>query len=463
MKNLTLGINPSGGAPLYAQLYERIVGGISRGEIKAGEKLPSKRALAGNLGVSVNTVDTAYQMLTAEGYVQAKPKSGFFVMRIERLESPAPGSAPKTVPAPAHPRIDFGTGSVDTSLFPYKTWGRIQREILSGHPELLNLGEQNGDAELRESIARYLHEYRGVACSAGQIIVGAGMEYLLSQIAVMFSASIFALENPGYPKAASILKNHKIDPVFVPVDKDGLDVSGLADADIVYVTPSHQFPTGATMPIGRRQELLAWACERRGRYIIEDDYDSEFRFDVRPVPSLQGLDGAGRVIYIGTFSRSLSPSIRIAYMALPEALLPVYRRYFAGYSSTVSRFEQHTLRRFIDGGHFSRHLNRTRVIYRARRDCLIKGLAASLGKERIRISGEHTGLHLVLQVKAGLDETELAGRAAAAGVRLTGLSKYYRPGVEIPGCSLVLGYSALDESRIAEGCAALKSAWGLEG
>ena len=249
---------------------------------------------------------------------------------------------------------------MDTALFPFKTWARIQRETVTAHPELLNHGSRQGDASLRAAIAKYLHAYRGVVCAPEQIVVGAGIEYLVGLLARLFCASTFAVENPGYPRTAQVLRNNGVRTVFVPVDGDGMTLDALqaGGAQLAYVTPSHQFPTGATMPIARRTELLRWAGAAPGRYVVEDDYDSEFRYDTRPIPSLQGLDQAGRVIYVSTFSKSMAPSMRIGYMVLPVPVLEMYRAEYGVYSSTVSRFEQQTLCRFMEEGHFARHLNR---------------------------------------------------------------------------------------------------------
>ena len=363
MESFTLGLMRGDGAPLYRQLYRHIVEEIASGGLAAGEKLPSKRRLAADLRVSVSTVETAYQMLVAEGYIAARAKSGFTVCRIEKLDAPV-RPAPAAPPEPPAKRwaYDFGTGSVDTALFPFKTWARIQRETVTAHPELLNHGSRQGDASLRAAIAKYLHAYRGVVCAPEQIVVGAGIEYLVGLLARLFCASTFAVENPGYPRTAQVLRNNGVRTVFVPVDGDGMTLDALqaGGAQLAYVTPSHQFPTGATMPIARRTELLRWAGAAPGRYVVEDDYDSEFRYDTRPIPSLQGLDQAGRVIYVSTFSKSMAPSMRIGYMVLPVPVLEMYRAEYGVYSSTVSRFEQQTLCRFMEEGHFARHLNRLR-------------------------------------------------------------------------------------------------------
>ena len=228
MESFTLGLMRGDGAPLYRQLYRHIVEEIASGGLAAGEKLPSKRRLAADLRVSVSTVETAYQMLVAEGYIAARAKSGFTVCRIEKLDAPV-RPAPAAPPEPPAKRwaYDFGTGSVDTALFPFKTWARIQRETVTAHPELLNHGSRQGDASLRAAIAKYLHAYRGVVCAPEQIVVGAGIEYLVGLLARLFCASTFAVENPGYPRTAQVLRNNGVRTVFVPVDGDGMTLDAL--------------------------------------------------------------------------------------------------------------------------------------------------------------------------------------------------------------------------------------------
>lgn len=450
--------------PLYLRLYKSIAAQITRGQLHAEQKLPSKRALAAQLGLSVNTVDGAYQMLVAEGYIEARPKSGFYVCRIAKMpEPPSPmPAAPAPAPQAQNWLYDFRTSGVDPSLFPYKTWARIQREILTEHPDYLNLGERGGDLSLRSAIADYLHEYRGVRCTAEQIVVGAGIEYLVGLLAGLFRDRLFALEDPGYGRIYRVLQNNCIPSVFLPVDQNGLEVDRLDDcaASVVYVTPSHQFPTGAILPMQRRQALLNWAAAMPGRYIIEDDYDSEFRFDTRPIPALQGLDSCGRVIYISTFSRIIAPSIRIAYMVLPPSLEEAFRQRYSVYSPTVSRFEQNTLRRFIQSGAFYRHLNRVRVAYRARRDLLVELLSGMAVQRGVTVTGAHTGLHLIAQVRGELSEQALVQAAAEQGVHLRGLSEYCLGDKSgLPASSVVLGYSSLAEQALREACALLQKAW----
>jgi GntR family transcriptional regulator/MocR family aminotransferase len=496
MLHLTTALDASSSVPLYEQLYRSLAADMRAGTLPAGTRMPGKRSLAAELSVSVNTVDAAYQRLAAEGYLVSRARSGFYVEEYLTLpagstgtpHSPmaAPGvSAPATegpeTTGPSNPPIqyDLSTGGIDTGLFPFRTWGRLQKELLYASPELLAHGDAQGDEALRTALAAYLEEYRGVRCAPHQIVVGAGLEYLLGLLAPLLPGPV-AVEDPGYPRAARVLRNNGVACRYLPVDEGGLSVQALAasDAAVCYITPSHQFPTGVTMPAPRRAELLHWAAQQpRSRYIIEDDYDSEFRFDTRPLPSLQGMAGAdGPVIYLSTCSRSLAPSIRIAYMVLPEHLLPRWRQTYALYSGTVSRFEQQTLARFINEGYFARLLARERVAYKARRTRLAEALRAAFAPERtdfslqIDLSGLHTGLHLLLTVRGlppQVTDVELARAARAEGVRVSPLSAYYaaQPDFAQPDfekgnfpCTLVLGYGALADALCEEAAEALKIA-----
>lgn len=463
MEDVTLRLDKEG-APLYMQVYEYFAREIRAGRVGEGEKLPSKRRLAQDLRVSVNTVDTAYSMLAAEGYAEARPKSGFYACRVDAPAPPAQTSAPAAPREAAPPafRYDFETSGVDTSLFPFKTWRRIQRELLSGEPSLLNPGHRQGDENLREAIASHLREARGASAAAEQIVVGAGIEYLMGILARMFAGETFAVETPGYARTHRILENNGARVAYVPVDRGGMSAEALAasGARLCCVTPSHQFPTGVTMPVGRRAELLAWAARGPGRYILEDDYDSEFRFDARPIPCMQGMDAAQRVVYIGTFSRTLAPSFRIGYMVLPPELLERWRRDFGFYSCTVGRFDQQTLCEFLRSGQYARHLARLRIAYRARRDALCGALKDEFGSA-VRLTGTHTGLHLIAWFGTQLPEAELVWRARAAGVRVRGLADYAAPGGQaLPRePALVLGYAGLAAEDIAPACRALRESW----
>ncbi len=465
MLQLPLSLDGGAKTPLYEQLYAALAAQIRAGQLPAGTRLPGKRSLAQQLDISVNTVDTAYQMLAAEGYLESRPKSGFFVLgAAEEFHTPAPREAIPPLPQPPVWRFDLSTGGVDTALFPFRTWGRIQKGLLYDAPELLSHGHRQGDANLREAIAGYLAAYRGVACSSEQIVVGAGSEYLLGLLARLLAGRSAAVENPGYRRVRTILRNNGLPCLSVPIDEGGLDVAALSasGASLCCVTPSHHFPTGATMPVARRSQLLRWAGEARGRYIIEDDYDAEFRFDMRPLPSLQGMGGqGGPVVYLCTFSKSLAPSIRIACMVLPPELLERYRSTYGSYANTVSRFEQQTLCRFLEEGHFTRHLSRMRNVYKNRMERLCAALEDALGRDRIRLQGRHNGLHLLLTLEGGPGEAEMVRAARAAGAGLTGLSGYYleNPGL-CPPSTVIIGYASLPDERIPALAAALRQAWG---
>ena len=458
MFHLTTALDAASGVPLYEQLYESLAAEMRSGAIPAGTRMPGKRRLAAELSVSVNTVDAAYQILATEGYMEPRERSGFYVQEYLALptrpeEVPPPVSAAPPEAAEPPIRFDLSTRGVDPGLFPFRTWARLQKELLYSAPELLTPGDARGDAALRQALAEYLAEYRGVQCDPEQLVVGAGLEYLLGLLAPLLPGPA-AVETPGYPRARQVLENNGVPCRCLPVDADGLSLTALSasDAAVCYVTPSHQFPTGVTMPAGRRAELLHWAARAPGRrYIIEDDYDSEFRFDTRPLPSLQGMAGAdGPVVYLSTCSRSLAPGIRIAYMVLPRQLLGAWQAKYRLYSGTVGRFEQQTLARFITGGYFTRHLARERTAYKARRDALVAALRTSFAPEELTLAGLHTGLHLLAQLKDPPPDAALRAAARQYGVRCSLLSDYDLTGTAHSAAgTLVLGYGSLPDADCA--------------
>ena len=453
---------PDGNRPLYEQLYRALAAEISSGSVREGERMPSKRALAGELHLSLSTVETAYSMLAAEGYLCSRPRSGYFACAAEAPVLPAPEApCPARKPAEKPKLLQFSTGAVDLQSFPYTAWARITRSVVCEDRSLLLRGEAQGDWALRAALSRSLYEMRGVRCEPDQIIIGAGIEYLLDLIVQLFGEDqIYGLENPGYFKTAEIMANHRSKVRLIEVDEQGMNVSALtaSGAKAAYVTPSHQFPLGVTMPVGRRMQLLRWADEQNG-YLIEDDYDSEFRYETRPIPALQGFDRSGRVLYLGTFSRSIAPSIRAAYLILPRRLLPACREKFRVYSSTVSRIEQQTLARFIDGGHFARHLRRMTLLYKKKREYLLRLLKTSAFGGRMTVRGENAGLHFLLTLHLNLTETELIERARAGGVLLHGISEYCTGPASVPASTVILGYAGLSAEEMEDGVSRLECAW----
>lgn len=448
------------GCPLYVSLYRQLRAQIETGERKAGEKLPSKRAMASQLGISVNTVDAAYGQLLSEGFVEARPRSGYYVQPIGQLQRLPPPPLETVRPdAPENGvRVDFAPGDVAREKFPFTVWNRLLKGALDD-PASLRRAEPQGDPGLRRAVAAYLHAARGVNCGPDQIVIGAGTESLLSLLSYLLpDRCAAAVENPVYNKSYRIFARMGHPVLPAEIDRQGVMVEpleGLTDV-LLYTTPSHQYPLGLSMPMGRRVQLLNWAGRGGGRFILEDDYDSEFRYDARPVPSLQSIDENGRAIYLGSFSRSVAPSIRVSYLALPPALLDLYRREYSGFACAVSTLEQIALREFLLQGHFETHLNRMRVCYRAKRALLLEELAPLEGQ--IRCIGEAAGCHLTLQARNGLREGELCARALSAGVRVYPISPFFMGDCPYDG-KVLLGFGGLSENQLREGAAALCRAW----
>lgn len=452
---LTYTLTAAPGTPLYIALYRSIRADILAGKLTPDERLPSKRSLAQHMKMSVITVENAYAQLLAEGYIYAVPRRGYFASPVEHApEPPACGAEPIAAPPEPPCFVDFRSNHPDCARFPFSVWSRILRDELS-HREikLLAATPANGAPELREAIAAYLFQFRGMHVSAEQIVVGAGSEYLYNLIVQLLGrAHVYAVENPGHVKIPRIYEKNGLAVRYVDVDERGMPVAGLraSGADVAHISPSHHFPTGVVMPIGRRQELLAWAGEAEGRYIIEDDYDSEFRFTGRPLPTLQSIDAGGRVIYTNTFSKSLAPSIRISYMVLPPALMARFRSELSFYSCTVTSFEQYTLARFLSEGHFERHINRMKKYYRAERDAVISAIGRSPLAGRAEILEQDAGLHFLLRVRTGKSDAALSREAAEAGLRLSFLSEYENAPTPAETHEIVVNYSGVDAARLGE-------------
>lgn len=479
MKELPIHIQlqPESGKTLYEQIYEYIRDEIRAGRLFRNEKLPSARFLAEYLQVSRTTVDMAYDQLVLEGYVEARPRRGYFVSAYEELYAI---DGPKGETAQPHKqtdrqetRYDFSPNAIDMRFFPYATWKKITKNILvDANSKLFSLGEPQGDLQLRTTICRYLHGSRGVNCEPEQIIIGAGNDYLLLLLEKILGRHVpVAMENPTYVRAYRIFRSCAYPVRLIPVDESGMRVDRLrrTDARVAYVMPSHQYPTGVSMPIGRRMELLRWASEAEDRYLIEDDYDSEFRYRGKPLPSLQASDADGRVVYIGTFSKAIAPAIRVSYMVLPYPLLARYREECGFYSSTVSRIDQSILNEFIRDGYFERYLNKMRKRYREKHDLLLSALKPF--ERDFHISGNDAGLHVLLTDRRGRAEDELARMAADVDVKVYKMSDFRMQeesaedrktapeGTAREKTTLILGYGGLTTEEIREGVAGLQDAW----
>lgn len=441
--------------PLYEQLYRYIRGEIEAGRLAAGERLPSKRALAAHLKISVVTVEGAYGQLLAEGYLRSEPKRGFFVQAVqEEHRSPAPART-LSVPAPPTPALpyDFSTSAVDIALFPFATWAKLMREVLSEQAApLLASPHPQGLPALRRAIAEHLYRFRGIRADAEQIVVGAGSETLIGLLVQLLGREGgYGVENPGYTKTQRILTSCGAAVRPLPLDGQGLRVDALEEAGVrvVHVTPSHHYPLGIIMPVARRQALLRWA-ETTGGIIIEDDYDSEFRFTGRPLPTLQSIDHRERVIYLNTFSQTISPALRVGFMVLPPRMLTRYRREMDVYACTVPALEQHVLARFLSSGAYEQHLSRMRKEYRQRRAAVLEAFRTSPFAGRITLFEQGAGLHFLLRLDTRQPDAELDRRARALGVKLGFLASYAAVPRPEHAHTLVINYAGLTPQALPE-------------
>ena len=440
--------------PLYEQIYEQIKHQIQMGDLPQKTKLPSARKLAAYLDVSRNTVDFAYGQLAAEGYIESRPRSGFYVCQVEELaaldihvETEEVRGGEKKAQMP----YDFSPSGTDMEYFPYHVWRKLLKEIMiNDNSELFQKGDPQGDYELRRSIMYYLRQSRGVHVHASQIVIGAGMENLLFLLRQTFGKKcVVGLENPVYTNACGILRELGFGIRPVAMDHNGLNVDDLRkiDADLAYVTPAHQYPTGVIMPAGRRGQLLRWAREKEERYIIEDDYDSEFRYHGKPIPALQGLDGSEKVIYMGTFSRAIAPAIRVGYIVLPPKLLDLYHKNVTAFSCSVSRIDQKVLTLFLSEGHFERHLNRMRNLYKEKHDLLLECIRKNI--PGASVSGEGAGVHLIVNFHIR-EKEEFEQKLRQQGVVIYPLSFYYIEGTPREE-QYILGFTRMKKEDMIEG------------
>lgn len=442
------------GQSMYAHLYQCIKEDILNGKLESEDKLPSKRTLAKNLGISLITVENAYAQLMIEGYIYSRPKRGYYVAKI--MKQPPLHQEVKQnskLQLPQKQAFSFASGNVPAETFPYNIWSRLLRQVLTAANENTLLCDTScgGIVQLRQAIAQHLYQFRGMQAEPEQIIIGAGTQVLYNLIVQLLGRNhIYALEDPGYPQLAAIYKANNVFCRYLPMDKNGVSREMLENsgADILHITPSHQFPTGIIMPASRRYELLHWAGQSSSRYIIEDDYDCEFRLYGRPIPTLQSSDTAEKVIYINTFSKTLAPTFRISYMVLPSHLTTLFYQKLGFYSCTVSNFEQFTLAKFIEGGYFERHLNKMRTYYRNKCDKLLQYLAKNTTAPYLTVEGENSGLHFLLHLDTQSSDTKLKQVAAIQGLEIKFLSDYYHEKINDNSHTLLMNYTGIEEKEL---------------
>lgn len=540
---LTYALNRTARESLYEQLYRALRLDIESGALGAGDRLPSKRAFAKHLGVSVVTVEGAYDQLVAEGYVRAVPRSGFYVQEIgpnltsfsristsvevkvplgdssgaksascrpearisgndgvEKLEKLARKGAPFCIAhseeglagvSPGAGRkwlADFTGATAPEGVFPYAAWARTLRRVLADESErtVLEASGPQGSSRLRAAIAAHLRGFRGMEVHPDQIVIGSGAQSLYGLLVQLLGRNLaYGVEDPGYPRLTRIYESNDVAVRPIALDGEGpvLEALERARIDVLHCTPSHQFPTGITVPVSRRRSLLEWAqsgvaapedgaaareirgrsvkaSSARSRYLIEDDFDCEFRMAGRPVPPLAALDGAGRVIYANTFSKTLGGAFRIGYMVLPEALAERFRDRLGFYACTVGALEQLTLARFMESGDYERHVNRQRTRYRRRLSALIDALAASSAGDHLHFANAGAGLHFLMEVRgvegderdSATFEERVARRAAIRGVRLAPLGRYRFTGCEAGWRrpAFMMSFSSVKEETIPE-------------
>lgn len=451
----TYTLDRSGASPLYEQLYRALKADILSGALPGGSRLPSGRALAEHLGLSRVTVETAYAQLLAEGYLTSRPRAGYFVEQLTPQELP-----PRTPEPEAQPPEPETAQSRSAQLFPFSVWARLMRGVLlDRRQELLRPAPDAGLPALRQAVAAELYRQRGVHVSPEQVYIGAGAEYFYNLLIQFFGhGRVYALENPGHRKIARVYQANQVAVRPIGMDADGVipELLEQSGAEVLHISPSHHYPTGTVTPITRRQALMRWLTAQPGRYLIEDDYDSEFRFSGLPIPTIQSMDRSGRVIYMNTFSRTISPSLRISYMILPRTLLPQWQAAMGFYSCTVPSFEQMTLTRFLAEGYFEKHLSRMKKHYRAVRAQLFSVLHTPQAVRQCAVHDTDAGLHLVLELKNAPEPEALRALLRQSGLPDALLSDFF---LDAPSPqaqkSIVLGYADAEPAQLEAALTAL--------
>ena len=438
--------------PLYVRIYMQIKKMIQEGKFKEHQKLPSKRKLAQTLKVSPLTVEQAYLQLIAEGYVYAIEKSGYFVnvqveMLLQNKKIPATYKQDETIKE--NYQYSFETHTIDTSLFPRSTWAKLTRQVLVDYDyEILNESHPQGLFLLRNEIARYLEIYRGMKVDVNQIVLGSGSTSIIGiLVEILGRHNHYAMEDPGYQKIYQLFKANDVKLSLIELNEFGLSIESLkkSQASIVHITPSHQFPTGIVMPIQRRVELLNWAQERKDRFIIEDDYDSEFRYQGKPIPALQGLDQHDSIIYMNTFTKTLAPSFRINYMVLPKRLILTYKNISNYHGCTVPNLEQYILYSFMNKGYFERHINKMRNLYKQKLDTIMDIIQAYPDFE---IKNYEAGLHCILCISKAIEVNKLTNFLEFSKIKISPLMNKGKIKLFQNQTQLILGYAGIPIEKI---------------
>lgn len=454
------------------QIYQQVKKDIHQGVLKEGQILAGSRGLAKTLNVSRNTVDSAYSQLLAEGYIKAKKGIGYAVTKLPEIE------ATEVHQTHVFPQIerhieseteqnvlyDLTNSSHTSDLFPKALWKRYTVECLERlekESKISSYQDKQGELYLRCSLLSYLERIRGVHCNEQQIVITCGLQQSLDYICSLLptNRSTILMEEPGYNKAVAVFQNKGQDMQTVPVDEDGLVVAALPTKKsswVVYSTPSHQFPTGVTMPISRRYELLEWA-NANDAYIIEDDYDSELRYYAKPIPALQSIDRNNRVIYLGTFSKALSPSMRMGYMILPPQLYQVYLKKYDNYNSTAPILNQYVIARLIETGQYDRHVRRLNNVFRKRLERFTEAFSDVMGK--VEISSNGSGQYFLMRFSAQVEESQLIKKALKNGVKVYSTMQFWHEKADCPPNTLFLGFSKIPLEDIQDCVRRLKVAW----
>mgnify|MGYP003305176067 CR=1 FL=1 len=429
---------------LYEEVYEEIRSNILSGKLKKGERLVSKRSIAEQFGVSVVTAENAIAQLIAEGYIVAVQRSGYFIQYSGGGEAEKAAEPFKSAPVPA----DNTPLSGAAALFPFSVWAKLMRAVIAEQDtRLLKPVGSQGVYDLRAAISDYLYRCRNMQVSPENIVIGSGSEYLYNLIIQLLGRDLcYGVENPCYDKPVKIYKLNGVNVCGIDMDENGICVESLKDsnADVVHISPAHHFPSGAVMPIARRSEIMKWAEEKEDRYIIEDDYDSEFRRTGLPVPAIFSMETSGRVIYINTFSQTIAPSVRISYMCLPDSLMKLWREKMSFYSCPVPAFEQYTLAKFISEGYFERHINRIKkYVYRSQEE-----IVSAIASENVKIHEIGDGLHFTVTVTENAEE--FIKKAERCGMKIRRLGDYYINGGENHADDYVVTYANADENKISD-------------